>query len=211
MNFLTLKQRVLRKLNESVSDPQFWSLTDIGDFLNEGYSDLMAGVKILEKSSTLSTVANQMIYPLASDCLGITRMYYETSDHLIQPITFEELNRIDLWFSQTTDTYPYYRLSHVGTQKILLYPKVVSSESNCITYWYRYFPVDLFFDDDIPSTPKTFHDALIDYAVFVGLLRIKSWEKAKVFLDIYQTKKQSLANLSKNQVNRIQHVRDWYQ
>ena len=209
MNFLTLKQRALNRLNESVSAPQFWSLTDIGDFINEAYTDLTSGIKLLEKSATLSTVANQMIYSLASDCLEVTRMYYETSDHLINPVSFDTLNQIDSWFSDTTDTYPYYRVHNVGTQKALLYPKVSSSESDCITYWYKYFPSDMSGDSDTPSAPKTFHDALIDYAVFVGLLRVRSQaakEKAKLFLDTYGEKKKNLSELSKNQVNRIIQV-----
>ena len=212
MNFLTLKQRVLNKLNESSSAPQFWSLTDIGDFINEAYTDITSGVKLLEKSTTLSTVANQMIYSLASDCLEITRMYYETNDHLINPMSFDDLIKIDNWFSNTTDTYPYYRIHNVGTQKALLYPKVNTSESTCITYWYKYFPSDMSDDDTSPSMPKTFHDALIDYACFVALLRGRSSQgkaKAKLFLDSYSEKKSRLEALTLNQVNRIQQLGAW--
>lgn len=209
MNFLTLKQRALNRLNESVSAPQFWSLADIGDFINEAYTDLTAGIKLLETSATLSTVEDQMIYSLESDCLEVTRMYYETSDHLINPISFDTLNKRDSWFSDTTDTYPYFRVHNVGTQKALLYPKVSTSEADCITYWYKYFPSDMSDDADTPSFPKTFHDALIDYAVFVGLLRVRSKDakgKAKLFLDTYGVKKQELENLSKNPGNRIIQV-----
>ena len=212
MTFLTLKQRVLQKLNESISAPQFWSLATIGDIINEAYTDLMAGIKILEKSATLSLVANQMIYSLASDSLAVFRMYYDTSEHLIASLSFDSLIKIDGWFSQTTANYPTQRIHNVGTQKVLLYPKVETSESDCNTYWYKYIPSDMSEDSDTPDIPKTFHDALMDYAFSVCLLRVSSREakqKSAVYLQNYETKKNKLETLSHNQVNKTEYMRDW--
>lgn len=212
MNFLTLKQRTLRKLNESSSSPQNWSLTEIGDFLNEGYVDLVSGIKLLEASTTLSTVANQYVYSLNSSALDITRMYYETADFLIEPITWRELNKIDQWFNERTDMYPTRRMSNIGTQKVFLWPKVVTSETDCITYWYHYIPTDMSAEGDTPAGPKTFHDALMDFAAAIALMRHRAPEakiRGRKFFEDYLMKKQVLENLTINQVNKIKQVRVW--
>lgn len=212
MNFLTLKQRTLQRLNESMSSPAFWSLTDIGDFINEGYADLISSLKITEKSGTLSTVANQYIYSLASDSLGITRMYYDTSDHLIHPFSWERLQKIDRWFNETSDTYPTFRMDNVGTQKVFLWPKVITSEASCITYWYNSIPSDMSADSDSPSIQKSFHDALIDYACAVSLMRERAPESKKkgfAYMEEYTRRKGSLSVLPKNKGNRTAKLRPW--
>ena len=211
MNFSALKSRVLQKLNESVSAPQFWSIDNIGSFLNEGYEDLILTTKILESSATLSTVADTFIYSLADNCLEIIRMYYETTDRIIRPMSWEQLQAIDRWWVDTANTYPRYHIP-LSSQNVFLYPNVSDSESSCITYWFKAIAQEMSADEDVPDTRDTFHDALVDFATFMALLRERtksSGKKALKFYAAYQEKKASLSQTISNQSNRTHQLGAW--
>lgn len=211
MTFYTLKQRVLKRLNESVSSPQFWSVDAIGSFLNEGYEDLILVTKILESSATLSTVADTFVYTLADNCLEIIRMYYETTDKIIRPMSWEQLQAKDRWWIDTANDYPRYYIP-LSTQNIFFYPNVSTSEASCITYWFKSIAQEMSAEGDLPDTRDTFHDALVDFATFMALLRKRtksSIQKALKFYAAYQEKKASLAQMINNPSNRTIQLGAW--
>ena len=211
MNFATLKTRILKKLGESTTAPQKWSLAEIGDFINEGYNDLILHTKILETSATLSTVANQQIYDLASDCLEVVRMYYETTDRVIKPISWVALNKKNKWFNETTDTHPWNYVN-ISTQKVLLYPKVSTSEADCITYWYKQIQTDLSEDTDSPSGPDVFHEALQHFGCGQALIRERSAASQKEglrYIGLYEEKKAWLESHSTTRGGRKTFTRRW--
>uniref|UniRef100_A0A6M3JY83 Uncharacterized protein n=1 Tax=viral metagenome TaxID=1070528 RepID=A0A6M3JY83_9ZZZZ len=211
MNFSTLKTRTLQKLNESTSSPNFWSLVEIGDFLNEGYSDLASITKIIETSATLSLVANQYIYSLDSSCLKINRMYYETDDRIIKPATWADINKQDRWWNETSFDYPKFWVP-ISTQKIFLWPKPIENESSCITYYFSSLSTDMSDDNDTPAGPDVFHSALIDFACAMALLRKRNSEamaKSKYFYEQYKEKRVKITNHKANRANRTPRVRTW--
>jgi hypothetical protein len=191
MQFSVLQTRTLKKLGESTTAPKKWSLAEIKDYLNEGYNDLVLVTGILETSGTLSTVANQYIYSLASDCLEVIRMFYETADRIIKPITFEKLTKKHRWFNHKTTAYPLL-YANISTNKVFLYPKVTSSESSCITYWYKQIQTDMSDDTDTPDGPDVFHETMILFACHQALLKERNTSgqrKCLEYLAEYEEKK----------------------
>ncbi|MBU2346528.1 MAG: hypothetical protein KJ888_20250, partial [Gammaproteobacteria bacterium] len=114
-------------------------------------------------------------------------------------------------FNETSDTRPYY-YANINSKQILLYPKVVTSESSCITYWYKQIQTDLSLDADEPAGPDVFHEALQDFGCGQALIRersIASQREALKFMAEYEAKKARLGHHSTTRGGRKTFVRRW--
>lgn len=212
MNLYTIRNRVLKALDESATSPQIVTTAFVDSCINEGYSDLILCTKILKFEFTLSIVANQYVYSIPRSTLSITRMYYETEDQIIYPCSWDQLQKKDHWWIDTTQTYPD-RYIYVSTDKIFLYPRVTAAEASCITgQGCSAIAQDLSQDEDLPDMRKAFHDALVNFSLGMILLRRRNkalLKKAFEYLQDYEEQKASLASNTYNYTNRTVSVRNW--
>src|SRR5207245_2532411 len=74
MNRLKLKTRILEKLNESTTNPTFWSLSQIDDIINEGAEVLAEESRLVKRTVTTTVRPGTSYYQtrgIAPDMMGI--------------------------------------------------------------------------------------------------------------------------------------------
>lgn len=178
MNRGELREKILYRLDQDVDSPQFWEEDYINELIDEAYMHFVSRTKILETSTSLSLIAYQNFYEFASNCLVINRMYYETTDKIIDPITWSNLTKADPSWSDKTGDRPE-RWVFIPPNKIFLYPAVTSASSDAITYYYSKMPADFTADTSSPDFPAIFHDALINYPLAIASSRMGAAEYIK--------------------------------
>lgn len=211
MTFLELSKNLLRRLNEDVDDPQFWSANDIKDFINEAYVIIASRLSLLSTSTTLSLKANQWLYDLADDCYSVLRVYYTPTSKLLKPMTFETLIRHDMDWIQVSSSSPIIYVP-ITSKKIFIYPCLDADSTDCITYHYSKIPPKMTSNSEIPDIPVHYHDVLIDYAISIAILRERtptSKQRARDSLTEYKDKFGMLDSKMNNRSNRVKQVRRW--
>lgn len=211
MTFRQMKEQLSRRLGEDYTSPQFWPFADLGAFINEAYIITSARLNLIVTSTTLSLVANQWLYDLASDCHCVTRVYCETNELLVKPISWERLIAYDSRWIQTTATSPMFYLT-LKPNQIFFYPAPSANDTDAITYHYTKIPAAMTKDQEIPDLPAHCHDLLLDYAESIALLRERtpsSEKKAAKAMGIYREKMEGLRTKKNNISNRVKQVRAW--
>lgn len=209
MNRGQIREKILYRLNQDVDSPQFWEEDFINELIDEAYMHFVSRTKILETSTSLSLIAYQNIYEFASDCLVINRMYYETTDKIIDPITWSNLVKFDPSWSDKTGDRPE-RWVFIPPNKIFLYPAVTSDSSDAITYHYSKMPADFAADTTSPDFPAIFHDVLINYSLAISLSRMGAAEyikKAQGYWSKYQEIVQSAKKFNGRVASRPVRIR----
>ena len=173
MNRGQIRDKILYMLNQDVDSPQFWEEDFINNRIDEAYMNFVSRTKILETSASLTLLAYQNLYEFASDCLVVNRMYYETTDKMIDPATWSNLVKFDPSWSDKTGDRPE-RWVFIPPNKMFLYPAVTADSTDAVTYYYSKMPADFTADTTSPDFPAIFHDALIEYPLTVALLRMGS-------------------------------------
>lgn len=211
MNFLQAKQQLSRRLEQDYTSPQFWPFADLGSFINEAYILTCARHNLIETSGTLSLVANQWIYDLASGCHCVLRVYSATTEQLLIPATFNQIAAYDGQWIQTTATTPYL-YAMINSHQIFFYPAPSAAAADDITYHYSSIPSAMSGDQEVPDLPKQYHDLLLDYAEGIALLReraLSSKQKAIKCMSIYREKLDALVKKKNNISNKIMQARSW--
>jgi hypothetical protein len=194
MNRGELREKILWRLNQDTDSPQFWEEDFINELIDEAYVNFMSNTYTLETSTTLSLLAYQHLYLLASNCLRVLRVFYATTDKVLDPLSWASLQLHDPHWTETTGTRPEYYV-FLPPDKIFLYPAVTADSSDAITYYYTKIPSDLLSDTSSPDIPEVFHDAFIDYPLAIALLREgtnTSIRKAAAYYAKYKEKINSL-------------------
>lgn len=163
-DFSSLKTRVLGELHDNSLS------TKVGDFVLETINTIhnRTDHKFLKASDTLTTVASQQEYSIATDVASDV-------DKIISIVSrdpeyyLDERNKQDLLArdpditNEETDPYIYY----VQDDVLGLYP--VPNAAKTLYVDYIKFAADLTADDDVSDIPLRWTQVIIDGAVFRGL------------------------------------------
>lgn len=209
MNRGELREKILWRLNQDVTSPQFWEEDYINDLINEAYLNFVTKTKVLETSTSLSLIAYQNLYKLADDCFVINRMYYETTDKIIWPVSWSALAGHDPKWTTTTGSRPEYYV-FIPPNRIFLYPQVTADASDAVTYYYSKMTTNFTADSESPDFPAVYHDAIIEYALALALPRVSAesyLKKAMSYYAKYHEKIASMKKISHGRSNRAIRVR----
>ena len=209
MNRGEIRTKVLNRLNQDTDSPQYWETDHINRVINEGYINLMSHTHTMETSTTLSLIAYQHVYELAAAAFILLRMFYETTDRLIMPISWAKLNNHDPQWVDSTDSRPRQYI-FIPPNKVFLYPAVTADSDDAITYYYTQIPSDMTADSDTPDIPEIYHDALVEFALSVALVRggeAGSLKRAEMYYMRYKEKVASLLHHTVKRSPRTRRVR----
>jgi hypothetical protein len=196
MNRGEIREKILWRLNQDTDDSQFWEENYINDLIDEAYMNFASRTFILETSATLSLIAYQHLYPFATDCFIVNRVYHSTSEKIIEPITWQELVNRDPCWNSTTSTSPNNWV-FIPPNKMFIYPPVTTGETDTITYYYTKLPSDLANDAAGPDIPNIFHDALIEYVLTIALLRVGTMNYMKKSFGYWNKYKEKIQSAKK--------------
>lgn len=102
MNFLTLKQRLARRLNKNATTLDSATNTRVGDFLNEAHRELLSETgmaKLRDDVLTFATVASQQTYAIPEQ--GIAKIH-----RIWEPTTARKLRKRSLAWLREVDANP---------------------------------------------------------------------------------------------------------
>ena len=204
-----LREKILWRLNQDVTTPQFWEEDYINRLIDEANMNFISRTRVLETSTTLSLIAYQNLYKFAANCFIINRMYYSTTDRIIEPVSWSALVNHDPSWSTTNGPRPDY-WTFIPPNNIFLYPSVTADADDAVLYHYTKMPADFANDAAKPDIPSIFHDALIEYPLALAFLRMGSasyLKKAYKYWSLYKDKITSLKKLASNRSTRRIRVR----
>ena len=186
--FSNLKSRVRTVLNESTAG--FWTDAEIARLLNDGERDIAIKTCCLQNVDALTTALYATMYRKVQFS-GHKVMYLEyaaTTPVGMQKIRPQQLGQLP------TETVPKYWFQ--WGQYIIIDPLPAASY-NLNAYIADYPQYEMYSDADVPQIPYDFQEDIVNYAVYMALMKDKKWGRAAA---VYQ---QYIASL---QVKRIKYV-----
>lgn len=215
---------LIADVRSRIQEPQAstWTDAEITGWLNRALDDLSEVACYEAPPYAISTVANQGIYPLPSDCLrdGLRRVTWtmpqgSTSGAVI-PLRYvdrDEYDRLTMYGGQGTwGPVSYAPMYTIWNNQLYLLPQPTQNGNNDLTlYYYAYLPY-LVNSTDVPVIPRNRHEALVLYAVARCQEMIEESNLFVEFMQQYETQKQLLADeVTRNQRDMPRMVRQvWY-
>jgi hypothetical protein len=112
--------------DEQLSDPRFWSIAELNDYVNECNKDLAVKTEFKQKNRITLVADEQTYFDLPSDCYKVLRVTYD--DDKLYPITMRELDTYDENWRDTTQTEPErYFLDNLAPGKLGVWPRTTTS------------------------------------------------------------------------------------
>jgi hypothetical protein len=172
-----LTSRVLQALNDSPTDPVFWSRDEVYDVLQDGQEILAEEVQALRRTVFVPWRQGAMLFSLgsiAADCMAITRVWRSDTHERLEATTLLALGP-EPWMVQSgpqpRQWFP------VGWHAFGVHPHV-GDGSGSFEVDYLAWPTPLLDAGDEPEFPEPDQDALVSYGVYVGLLKQWDWGRA---------------------------------
>jgi len=211
MNREQMRTRVLDSLNDSSDDPQFWSLAEVDQMLQESQEVLAEEVEACTRTLYVAQRAGCMFYPLRG--LGVEvmtpwRLWTHARQHKLWPLSMEELDSYyERWLTVTGGPEWWFLLSWdcIGIWP----PPVVGGgllEIDCYVW-----PSRLLEDSDEPLYPDADHDWLVRHAEMEG--QLKQWDTARALelgMELYKRARDSKARSGLRLVQERFFSRDRY-
>ena len=175
MNRQEIRNRILYQLNDSISTPDFWDLSELDDTIQEAQEILAEEVQSLKATAHVPRQDGTMFYSLAAvadNVMSPLRVWLPDEQHRLRPTTMRWLNRErQRWMEDTTD-YPDYWFP-VSWYSFGVYPGTTTGRG-LLAIDYLQWPDEMISDSDEPEFPLPDHDALVIYGVYAGLM--KQWD-----------------------------------
>ena len=168
-----LTERILRALNDSPTEPVYWSLAEIHAVLQDGQELLAEEVQALRKTVFVPRRTGALFYSLASvadDVMAITRIWLRDLHERLEPTTLPALGHRD-WM-QWPSTRPYVWFP-VSWHAFGVYPHQTTGQG-VFEVDYLAWPPALLDDADEPAFPEPDQESLVVYGIYAGL--IKQWD-----------------------------------
>jgi len=115
----TIIDRVLTRLGESTTSPNFWTRAELLNYLDEGQKEFVKETEILTQKAIIEIVANQAQYALPTDMIRPVRVLYNDKTEII-PYSPLELDLNDTSWEADTGTPEYFY--HCDTRHIYITP-----------------------------------------------------------------------------------------
>jgi len=140
--------------------------------INHGYRILNNVSLFSQASLSITTTNGTQSYSLPADYLYIRDVYWKGL-----PLTWVPLKYLNRHSSATISTPINYSISE-GT---IYFDPIPNDTGSFISGRYYSAPSNLTAATDSPTFPEAFHDYLVDYAIYEGLLLAKKGEAAQVY------------------------------
>jgi hypothetical protein len=177
-----LTTRILTALNDSPTDPIFWSLDEIHDTIQDGQEILAEECQALRRTVFVPWRPGAMLYSLGSvagDVLAITRIWRSDTHERLLATTLTALGP-EPWMTQPG---PAARVWYpMSWHAFGVYPHA-GEGSGSFEVDYLSWPSPLLDDGDEPAWPEPDQDGLVSYGVYYGLLKSWDWVRAQ---DLWQ-------------------------
>ena len=172
-----LTQRILTALNDSPTDPVFWSLEEIHDIIAEGQELLAEEVAALRQTVYVPWRTGALFYSLGSlagDCMAITRIWRPDTHERLEATTLTALGPTP-WMEQPGTTQRVWFT--VSWHCFGVHPHPTTGQGS-FEVDYLAWPPALLDDADEPACPEPDQEALVTYGVYAGLLKQWDWGRA---------------------------------
>lgn len=173
MTLAQLRVFTRRLLNEVSATDSFWEESDLDDYLNRGNELFHALTEIRESSSTYSSVASQLEYPLKTEVIRPKRVHFldptTSKFKKLTVLTIEELELEDeAWFTKVADAGTTPTKASFRGSTLYVVPAPNATATNNIRVWGVHGPAD-----DLPATGPDFvavyHQALAFHAAILAI------------------------------------------
>lgn len=175
MTRLELEQRILRALNDSPTDPVFWTLEEIRDVIQEGQEILAEEVQALKRTVLFPRHDGLQWVNLAAvapDCMAPFRIWLPDQGIRLEPRTMRWLDQYQYWWLTITGTLPLYWYP-ISWDCFGIWPGEATG-SGTLEISYLAWPTAMQDDWESPEYAEPDQDALVTYGVYLGLL--KQWD-----------------------------------
>lgn len=168
MTFEELQVEVFRRLDESSSDPAFWTEDDVKAALNEAYHEISDTSEWYERNANLPLLSHRTYYDLrtavgSDTVLSIRHGQNSNTRRWLTPADLRELDyhTFNQWEEITGEPQSFFirGLFWLGT-----FPKQASDDGH-IRLYFTSLPAEMTYDYDEPGFPEEFHYGLVEYAL----------------------------------------------
>ena len=169
-----IRDRILLGLNETTSDPSFWTLEEVNSVIGDAMEFLAEEAKLIKRTAFVPLREGATYYftaSIAPDIMAPYRVWHSTNDWRLAPVTMSDLDQRSLtWGTVTGDPklwFPY------AWNVFGIWPKPASA-GGVLRVDYVAWPPPLLDDGDQPEIPESDQNALVLYGIYDGLL--KQWD-----------------------------------
>lgn len=188
MTRLDMQTRILEKLNESTTNPQFWSTAQIDDVIQEAQEVLAEESRIVKRTVTITARPGTSYYQLrgiADDCMTPYRLTLPDLRLRLRAVTASQMDAYHLLWETVTGTPRWW--VPIDWQTFALFPHPIQG-GPVIRIDYFAWPHALQDDGDIPEYSVSDADALVIYGVYMGLLKRWDVDRASILFEKFMTR-----------------------
>ena len=178
-----MKRRILNGINDTPDAPVFFTDDQLNALIDEALEFVVAETRAIDRSTFLPLRANHTFYSLrglASDIMLPYRIWNYGNTRKLHVTSMEELDQFQQrWQLTQADPQAWFSVSW---DIIGVYPKPASTGGVLRIDYYAWPP---HLDDDASESEITPHDAIINYCIYMGML--KQWDAdraAEVFKEL---------------------------
>ena len=178
MNRQELRTRVLNSLNDSPTQPVYWSADEVNDYLQEGYEVMAEEAPIIKRTFLIPRRAGTLVYQIpgvGGNIMAPYRIWLPDLKRRLASATLADFDaRHERWMTVTN--VPWY-WAPVSWDQFVIWPSPTTGEGWLEVDCYCW-PAALLDDFDEPEFVASMHQALADYAESLGYL--KQWMPQEV-------------------------------
>lgn len=172
---------VVARLEESATTPVFYTEEDIIASLHAGYMELSDAAEWDERYLTVDLLADRPWYDgrtvLGADLLTIGAAFSDSLNRWLVPTAGLELDRADSRWERVPG--PPQRVLTNGLWWFSYWPRM-GSDLGTVKQYYTALPAALSESVDEPGFPETFHQGLVEFAVYDLLAQEGETQRAMV-------------------------------
>ena len=174
------RDQIAAKVQSNLNDyGVFYTLPEIHESIQDGYSELAAYTGCIYKSTVITLEASRTYYGLvnfAPDILAVTALFNPMNRRWLSPISLPQLDAIDeRWECMNGTPYAFWPVSlHV----MALFPH--STTAGDTLYMFYRAQADVLLGLSQPAIPDALHSVLVDYATCDLLEQAEELSKASL-------------------------------
>ena len=169
MDLAEITTEVFRRLAEDQVSPDFWTVADVHEAINDGYEEISDASEWFERMVSIPLLDHRPYYDLRTvldgdtilspgRCLNVTTQRWMDPTH-VRNLDYHTYRRWEAIAASQIEKFFQRGLWWMG-----VFPQQ-GSDSGFIRFFYTAMPSPLVLDTDTPGFPQEFHYALVDYAL----------------------------------------------
>lgn len=202
MNRKEIRDRILLALNDSPTDPQFWSTEELDDVIQDSQEVLAEEVEAIKRTAYKVKHDGMQFVTLASIADDVMAPYrlWDNENERLHVRTMRELDkRRQRWLEVTADRPDFWY--PVSWNMFGIYPATANG-GGWLRIDYLAWPTALLDDEDKPETMEADHDALVTYGIYFGLM--KQWDALRALDYFQQFVRRWADSQTRHEIDRLQ-------